>query len=335
MKKVISIITLAFFSTSLFAARLPTSKEGIDIYNRLKNNSSIIDIISIVKNDKLDLVAVFPVNNSNGQMIKRSGVSVFAGDLISLRLNSNNPVGNLQENLHLLDLLIDQGVNVNIKQTGDGYGGTDFWNGNATLVTMAADACSLETIKLLERKGADLGAETFNWARALHQATQRSEDTDQPCKDVAEYLINKARVSDFYTLKSLFFTNDTREKFIQGNYIDQSLTDYLKTKIRETLSVSFSKRPEGDEPSDEWVNDFLERISMPTTEQKDWWATQDEGHKAWACYYSTFDEAVAGFNTIGMTKEWLRTNSIGGIYTFGSFSNFMVYDFTDYCNSIK
>jgi hypothetical protein len=336
MKKVISIFTLAFFSTTLFAARLPTENEGVDIVKKIINNTSVSDIISIVKNDKLDLVSEFINIYSNGNMKKVSGRSYFAGTIISKRLNTANPVGSLQENLYLLDLIIGKGVNLNIKQSGEGYGGVDFWNGDASLATMAADACSLETIKLLEKKGADLGAETFNWARAFNKATLLSAPLDQKCKDVAEYLISKSNQSDVSTIRSFLYSNTSNNNFLNGVDIDQSLSENLREEISNRLNIKFSKHPDGETPSEEWYQDFAERFKTPFSLENDWFSSQNDNHKAWACYLSTIDESVVGFNSIGLSNEWLTSNPIGDPFAFFAvFSKTMVYDFTNYCNSIK
>jgi len=327
------ILTLAIFSTSVFAARLPTNEEGEDISSKIENNKSVSDLISLVKSDKLDFISQF----NSGKMIKTPGKSVFASSLIVERLNTQSPKGNLQENLTLLSLIIDRGVDLNMKQTDQTskYGGTGFWNGEATLVTMAAEACSLDTIKLLEKKGADLGAETFNWARAFNQATLRTSPMDQPCKDVAEYLLSKSRTSDLNTIRSFLYSEAHGDKFLNGQDLDQSLSDNLKNQIFNTLNIKFSKLPDGEAPTQEWYEDFADNFGKPFIDSSDWWARQDDNHKAWACYLSTFDEAVSGFNTIGMSNDWLTSNSIGGPFIFGVFSKWMVNDFAGYCNSLK
>lgn len=335
MKNILSIFALTITSANLWAARVPTLDEGLTISKKIENNQSVSDLISLVKSDKLDFIVVYS-NDNTKMMSKVTGKSTFAASVIVERLNSQNPKGNTQENLLLLDAIISKGVDVNLKQTDDTkYGGKDFWKGDVTLVTMAAESCSLDTIKLLEKRGADLGAETFNWARAFNQATLRTAPLDQPCKDVAEYLLSKSRTSDLYTIRSFLYSEAHGDKFLNGQDIDQSLSDNLKTQIFNTLNIKFSKLPDGEAPTQEWYEYFAEEVAKPYLSNSDWWATQDDNHKAWACYLSTFDEAVSGFNTIGMSNDWLTSNSIGGPFVFAVFSKWMVNDFAGYCNSIK
>lgn len=333
MKKL--ILTLAIISTSAFAGRIPTLEEGLSISKKIESSQSVSDLISLVKSNKLDFIVVYSNDNSK-MMSKVAGMSTFASSVIVERLNTWAPKGNIQENLSLLDAIITQGADVNLKQTDNTkYGGKEFWNGRATFVTMAAEACSLDAIKLLEKRGADLGAETFNWARAFNQATLRTLPMDQPCKDTAEYLLSKARMSDLYTIRSLLYSEAHGDKFLNGQDIDQSLNDNLKSQIFNMLRIKFSKLPDGEAPTQEWYEYFAEEVAKPYLSNSDWWAEQDDNHKAWACYLSTFDEAVTGFNTIGMTNDWLTSNSIGGPYIFAVFSKWMVNDFAGYCNSLK
>lgn len=334
MKKVISIITLSFLSTSVFAARLPTADEGQVLFNKIKSSASIADIATLLKNDKLDLVSEF----HKGSAIKKPGRSSYAASIIVDRMNTSKPVGSISENLNILDLIISKGVDVNAVQTdNDKYvSQSDFWDAQSTLVTMAAEACSIEAIKLLEKRGADLGAETFNWARAFNQATLRSVPYDQPCKDVAEYLITKSNRSDISTIRSFLYSNTSNDNFLNGVDIDQSLSENLREEISKKLNIKFSKRPDGETPSEEWYQDFADRFKTPFSNEGDWFSEQDDNHKAWACYLSTIDEAVAGFNSIGLSNDWLTSNSIGDPFpSFAFFSKSKVEYFTNYCNSIK
>jgi hypothetical protein len=86
---------------------------------------------------------------------------------------------------------------------------------------------------------------------------------------------------------------------------------------------------------EEWLNVGVAAGQDRDNDTLNWWSQQSDSQKAWACYYSSFDEAIQGYHNLGISDDDLTTKSVGGSYTMSRFSNFMVRVFANYCNSLK
>lgn len=321
------------FSSGIFGLTNLSQNEYQNISIKLAKDENITNLTNYLIQKNINLKLTY--NNFN--YIEDSNKSVFAGEIISNRLNESNIKGNKGDSLRLLEFILKSGANTNVVQhDGSNYRGSDFFNGNQTLVTMAADACSLDTIKLLQKYGADLSQETFYWTRPLKEL---KVENSKPCIETANYLAKFNTSNDFYTLWSFLFPKSSGNSFLYGNDIDASIDDQLRTYFKDKLNITFSKKPNSNEPSDDWYNDFQNRLSKPYGQDVDdtdtWWNSQSDDLKAWACYYSTFDEARSGFNKVGYTDDDMTKTAIGGPFIFKYYSNFLVHTFSDYCDSIK
>jgi hypothetical protein len=330
MKKMISIIVLTLISTSVFAARLPTEAEYKSIHDKIANASTISDVIALFQNDKISPFATW-----DDKVTSVSGHSDFAYTLVHFRFNPEKPIGLTSENIQLLKIFKMKGVELNNVIS-------PFVN--MTLAEIASRQCSLDALKALESLGADLSNNNAYWSMAFNRSFSAGLGTEmqKACSDTIVFMSEKNKIINLHNIDQIFYPDElnTRGAFTKGLAFDQ-LPKQSISVLGKQLNVSFSKKPDGDEPSDDWYENFEKFIGTANGQDQypqhaiEWWNGLSTSDKAWACYYSSFDEGVQAFHSIGLTDEWLTTYSVGGLYIFTAFSKFMVYTFAPYCNSLK
>ena len=128
----------------------------------------------------------------------------------------------------------------------------------------------------------------------------------------------------------------------RGAQLDKVLSEELKLKLMSKFGIKLSKRPAGEKPSDDWAGALIESgISSDNDREHrrknyylNWWPQFTENEKAWACYYSTFDELVPVLELIGFSEDHIMHKPITSKFS-GSFGEFGVKIFKPYCDSIR
>lgn len=348
MKKIILSLTLLMISATSFGGNIPTTEEYRAIMDMIGSDVTLKGLIRDIKNGKINPIT----ENEGGVIISRPGRSGFGTSLINRRFNVNNLIGDEKENLELLELIIKKGMGVNVLQP-------DFGDklGEATPLERGALVCSMPAINLLLKNGADPTLEGFYFVRShkkgIYFYEEEEEETikrrREKCAEVTDFMLKKAgeRPLSLWDTREVFDSNKPNDLYmslLNGWEIDQ-YSDESKNIIHTKFGIKFSKRPSGDEPSDEWWGDFKDGFesgagtniggTLGDSGQKQW-ARFSNTEKEWACYYSTIDEIVTAFNKLGFDDNSLVSTDI---FKTGRFSltldQFSVYTFGRYCNSIK
>jgi hypothetical protein len=339
MKSIFTIL-LVLSTTAAFAARIPTMAE-FDKYEALiKTSPSVSSMINDIKSGKISPIVQFKESNGIRGVVSRPGLSDFAGYTILSRFDARTPIGSEQENLELLRVILKAGVDVNIPENSR----VDYLNN--TLMDVASSVCSISAINLLIANGADQSLEDFYWVKAYRNwfdATTGSQ-FEKNCADVMNLLADKAKSVSMFSIQQLFFPGIDRNQsslgaFGEGESLDGSMPSTVKASLTN-LGITLSSKPDGDSPDEAWMKEEWLNVGVAAGQDRDsetitWWNNQSEQQKAWACYYSSFDEAIQGYHNLGISDDDLTTKSVGGSYTMSRFSNFMVRVFANYCNSLK
>jgi hypothetical protein len=320
MKSFLTILIL-YSSSIAFASKVPTMDEFDKYANQISGSSSVASIIKDIKTGKINLIAEFRRDNDgkNARIISIPGRSSFASQIIEHRFDARKPLGNEQENLLLLDTIIKSGVDLNIIQTDN----------------------------LSFQNGANPSLEDFYWVKAFRQwfDADSGSQFEKNCFDVADQLSDKSNTLGMYAIEKLFFPFTSKDygrlgSFSQGGPLDIDLSPKMKSNLESNLGIKLSTRPEGDAPTDEWTNEFFSMMSVVRGQDdhsrgQNWWNGLSDTEKKWACYASSFDEALTAYHNLGITDEELTTKTVGGSYVIFPFDKFPVYVFGPYCNSIK
>jgi hypothetical protein len=337
MKSFLTVL-LVISSSVTFAARLPTVKELLSYEDQIRNSSSISSILRDIKNGKID--PIVSLDRTTNTIYVEAGVSEMAYTLIKNRFDVRKPLGNEQENLDLLYTIIKSGVNLNYLPD------PKFDENIRSLMDEAATTCSPSAVNILIKNGANPALEDFYWVKAFNQwlDSESGSQFEKNCLAVADLLSDKSNSLGMYAIEKLFFPKEDRNShlgsFSQGANLAENFTQKMKDSLENNLGIKLSKLPDGDEPSKDWYKVYYDSIAVARGQDyrnvgQDWWNDLTDTEKAWACYYSSFDEALTAYHNLGITDETLTTKSVGGSYVIFAFDKFPVYVFGPYCNSIK
>lgn len=342
MKSLLVILMLMSASMS-FAARIPTLEEFNRYSNLIMQSPSVASLISDIKLGKINPMTEIVWNNEKmkREIVSNPGRSSFASQVIVSRFDARKPLGNEQENLDLLNAIIQSGVNLNIAQTDNG----DYQNNS--LMDVATKFCSLSAVNLLIKDGANPSLEDFYWVQAFNNWYDAESDSafEKNCFAVADLMVNKAQSLSMKTIPMLFFpyideARGSVGSFVNGHKLEGNLSANMKNALADNLGITLSERPSGDLPDETWFNDFKDVMATGIGQDYQergitWWNKQSDVQRAWACYFSSFDETLTALHNLGYSDEELTTKSIGGSYIMKIFNKFPVYVFGPYCNSLK
>ncbi len=350
------LITLFIFSTSISADDNASLLRKAESASELVDHSeSLQSLISEINNGTFD--PMFYVDDSQlGKEIYTSSSehSPLFNRTVKYRMSYeklDDYVGSQEENLNFLKLLIKKGFNVNAVQPTNVHGiSSDYLK---FPIYIASRACNISVINLLLQNGADPSADQTSWSSALYTSYKQKEDSRRlDCQIVAEYMLSKAKSVAAIDVYKLFGSGDTSSKkassWIGGDVVQENFTPQMIETFNKRFGVKFSTKPSGDEPSDEWFEQFRDHLErpfrngdLPAHKQEDfarvWFNSQSSSLKAWACYYSTFDEGYDLLLKDGQTDDWLMTcpppgQPGGQSRCYGSWAP---KEFRAYCKSIK
>lgn len=334
MKSILAL-SILFLTTSVFAAKIPSEKESLDIINMIKKGQSIAPIIKSIRSNKLD-----PFYGFNLGPISTPGNSYLAAAILSVRMSLNNPVGSEAENVELLRIIIDKGLSVNQKQSdGD-------WFMNNTLLDLASRECNTSAVDLLLSNGADPKREDFYWTNSLYKSFnyELNSPNDMKCASmVLKFLDTTDKISLETAYKFLSGRFDMVDNpLLKGAMLDIDLKPEIKEKLAEKFDVNPSPRPITEEPSGDWFSVFKKHLGQPGSSSdrpgpdnyKNWWPQYSENEKAWACYYSSFDELYPLLLKIGLSEDQIMHQPLTSAYA-SAFGEFAVKIFVPFCNSLR
>ena len=340
--KLIFIMMISVFTLSAHAdTRLPTYAESKSIISLLDSNNSIRPLIDEIKSKRLS-----PFYEVHGDIISRKGRSALFHTLIDRRfdLGSKNK-GDLKENLELLELIIQMGLNINIEQPINMIDKED-----KTPLHLLSRNCSIELFNLFTKHGADPSLDNTLWshANALSRNKNLDTTTKAKCAFVAEYLLSNANGLSARTIYANYAEWDGEIDFSGGEILRPNTSINMIKIFKDRFSVNFSTEPSSEIPSDEWYEEFLKHFKRPSmnysyenrTEEfaRNWWEAQPLELKKWACYYSTFDEAITMLiNGAGEDPKWLASSSGSIMQTDASraYGEFAIETFVPYCQALK
>jgi len=337
MKSFLAVLFL-FSTSAVLAARIPTAKELMNYEDQIMNSNSVSQLLKDIKSGKID--PIVSMHHLNDTIYVEPGVSEIAHYVIQYRFDAKKPLGSDQENLDLLNTIINSGVNLNYLRA------PKFPNEIITLMDEAATACSPSAVNILIKNGANPSLEDFYWIKAFRQwfDAESNSQFEKNCFAVADQLSDKSNSLGMYAIERLFFpkvdTDANLGSFTEGGILETNFSQKMKDSLENKLGIKLSKLPDGDEPSKDWQKDFFINMSVARGQDdhnrgQNWWNGLTVTEKAWACYYSSFDEALTAYHNLGIMDETLITKSVGGSYVIFAFDKFPVYVFGPYCNSIK
>lgn len=335
MKSALVLMSI-FLASSVSAARLPNEKESIAITKMLKGAQSIKPLIDLIRSNQIDPFYKF----QNFEPFSTPGLSYIAATILTNRTTLDNPVGLESENLELLKVIIEKGLDVNQKQTN-----AETYRDN-TLLDLASRECSESVVELLVSSGADDTLEDFYWLNSFHKGFNYATGTinDIKCANLTMRFLESSKVIKFETaFRFLSGGYDlTYNPFLMGASLDLDVPNKMKNKLRDKFGLEASRRPTGAEPSGAWGEAFKKRLSAPSQNNDshgpmfylNWWPQYTDSEKAWACYYSSFDEMYPLLRSMGMSDEQIMHTPLPSKYA-NSFGEFAVKIFVPYCNSIR
>lgn len=336
MKFLTAFLLGSFLTSASLAAQIPSYKEYMQITKQIETEKSVRSIITQIKSGKLNPM----IEYYDGNILSKAGRSSLAALVIRFRLNSQAPIGDVNENIELLNVIKEKGLDVNIEQT------TNVDLTNNTFMDMAAKVCSVPAVNWLLQNGADPSLEDFYWVVAFRKwfAAESGSQHEKDCFAISDFFADKAQRISRYSARELFYpfideVNGGVGSFTEGANLIENFSPKMIESLKN-LGIKLSPRPEGELPSDEWYKTFTNHVGVAIGQDYEnrgniWFDKLTEKEKAWACYYSSFDEALVAFHQNGLTDEILTSKSIGGSYTMRVMSTFMVYKFGPYCNSLK
>lgn len=338
MKSIFVAMLLIVSSTVFAESRLPTMKEAKSIINLLESNNSIQQLTNYFKTGVITPFFSF----SNFQVISTPNESRISGILMA-RLKIDSPLGKESENLEMLKVLLDLGLDPNIPQT-DPVNVSE----NVHLLTLAALECSVPAVDLLLSKGARIATDNHLWLQTSYKGYNYDAGSKQDldCSSLTtKFLepVEKLSLKLSYLLLSGTF-NSLSNEFDKGFMLFDGYNQEIKDKLTEKFGIKPSIRPNSDFRGDEWVANFQERFAQPSplNDQggpdfhKNWWGKYTDEEKEWACFISTFDELYPQLKKLGYTDEEIMEKKIVAEVRGGArFGRFAVEIFTPYCDSIR
>jgi len=347
MKSLVSFLTLAIFSINLYAAgEIGSYNEVQARMANIREGKFLKEMSEDIKNDLLEPMVEFdnftPVRSNLNK-------SVYFGAIMEGQFD---PLSGLQfykrEALEFVKVLVDKGIDLNSNHYYLSGSGTRKVNAMA----LASGYCSDELINLFIKNGGDLNSDKSLWVRARNKSFSLKDGSQEQkkCLELSESLLEKSEV-DLHVIYDLFARYPEmphRNELSFGSNVpfEANFSPRTIEIFKNRFGVKGSMRPNGNDPADDWFNEFRGHMERPTgnsldgrTKREDlaraWWAKQSEINKAWACYYSSFDEAMEFFFQAGIDMDWLITISRGNDWWATGFGAFAVYDFRSYCNSLK
>jgi hypothetical protein len=337
MKSVLVAITFVL-SSSVFAARLPTVNESISIENSLKKSSSIRDIINLINNNKID-----PFYRDAGMdgYVASPGQSMLATALLKDRMKLDAPLGSQSENLELLALLIKKGLNLNIMH--EEFSSSE----KKSLLNRASSECATSAIDLLISKGADQAFEDFYWLNSLYKSFDYDAGSinDTKCSGLVLKFLDSAKGISLETAYRFLSGgyNLTNNPFLNGSMLAEFLSEDIKAKLHDSFGIiKPSTRPSKVNLGEQWFKNFKDRFGQPTSSTDvhgsnfylNWWPQYSAIEKAWACYFSSFDEMYPLLKDMGLSDDQIMHQPLTSKYA-AEFGEFAVKVFVPYCNSIR
>lgn len=354
MKKL--IIVLLLFITSAISAE--TKKETRDrlivLQEQIEKSPSIQSIINNINNNLFDPIYTFDTDSG---LRNEPGFSGVFNSVIKNRLSVFKPVGDQQENLELLKIVISKGIDVNKPQTLKAFAPVFAWVNPAYPfypLMIASEVCSIPAINLLLNSGASLSVSNDFWVPALHSYNKlkgTQVEASNECRKASEFFLSKTTsfsAKEAYKQFSYDFeTNDV--SFIGGDVIADNYSPQMIALFAQKFNLKFSRRPMGDEPDDVWFNEFRKHLERPAINDlfddrfkyedwaKAWWANQSSVMRSWACYYSTIDETLSLLIDDGADIDWLINRPASGneSWKYRGYGSFAVNTFREYCTSLK
>ena len=292
-------ILVSLFSYNAFAVGISSVNDFTKIQESIVNDKSITQLVKDFKKNKILVHQEY----DNGKILSKTGRSSFASLLVEYRLNGIKPIGDMNENLDLLNFFINNGVDVNAIQTDNDH----FLNNS--LGDVASRSCSIDAIKLLEKNGEDFTKENFLWVDAYNASTlfPLGSKEYKTCINVAEYMITKSNDSNLDVLHRLFYPID--DYFSKGEELDQYFSPFLKKFLNDNLNITLSKRPNSPRPTSDAFLYFKKEIFLIVFDGDDIakeWSALSNDEKEWACYLSSFDEFVEVLNNWGFTDNQIE-----------------------------
>ncbi len=350
-------LTLFLLVTPIFAEDnsilLKKAESASDL---IDHSESLKGLISEINNGTFD--PMFYVDDSlpGGQEIYTSSEehSPLFNRAVKYRMSyekSDSFVGSQEENLNFLKLLIKKGFNVNTVQPTNVHGiSSDYLK---FPIYTASRACNTSVINLLLQNGADPSADKTSWSSALYVSQNQSEDQKKlDCQIVAEYMLSKTKSISSVDVYRQFAYGDPSSKkdssWIGGDAIQDNYTSQMIETLKNRFGVVFSSQPSGSEPSDKWFEEFRNHLERPRESfdhpsgkfeenARAWFNTQPATLKAWACYYSTFDEGFDLLLKDGQKEDWLISCPPAGQpgWEKRCYGKWAVKEFRSYCKNIR
>ena len=342
MKLLLTIILTIFTVNSYAESRLPTEQEFEEINKTLDSNDSLRPIIKAVNENKLN-----PIYEWYGTVVSKPGrSSLFLGLLLKRFDVDSGYKGDLKENLELLELLINKGVNLNVKQP------SNFLNTEDLIpLSFVSTSCSIDLLNLLIENGADPSLDSNLWIMSNYLSTSEklSAPIRKDCALIAEYFLSNAKNLKPRTIHLQFGLNGEEEDFTGGENLRSYLSPSMIDIFNSNFGVKFSVEPTSEIPSDEWYEQFLFYLKRPVSDDyfqdqrinykkaNAWWENQSKDLKQWACYYSTFDEVIGLLVQAGQEESMLMTSPtiLMASWRYRSYGVFSIKVFKPYCDSIK
>lgn len=339
MKNLISLFAVALFSTSVFAARVPTADEWWQQLNDFEKAPSIAKYIDYLKKDKYDmLTSIAPVGV---EVLRTPGKSHFAISTVRDRLNPLAPLGSVEENLTFLKLLVAKGLDVNGQQS-------DMQFYKLSMLEAASKNCSSDALNFLFMNGVVNEQDSSLWINSLfNQSFRASESMTTECVKSTRLLIKGQRNilvenGDWHAL----FQSEAlgiMAKFNLGAILIQRLSvdQEIGQTLKKILNINPSKKPVSPRPSEEFLNKLDEMINTPhNVSDVDarmiyFWNTLTPDQKEWACYRSSLDEGLEYLQSRGYDLNELKTKPLLKMYNVDAFGPSWIDVIFPYCESLK
>ena len=306
MKFTLIIFFVLYSMNSFSAGRLPTTEE-LDSFEKMINSDDSIDpIIRLIENGEIDPFFHYdPI--LDGAVSSKNKTSLF-NTVVIKRMNAFTGFKGIeQENIKLLKLLIAKGVDTNLVQSTSTITSAD--SKMFLPLQVASSSCSASVVSLLLEAGANPSANPNIWIFAFNRSQSDTDNSiKDKCRKISEYFLSKAPYLENSTVFSFFATPSSRREmsFVGGDGIEYDFTPEMIRQFDIRFGVKISKKPTTNEPDDAWFEIFLKHLERPAPNTrgddrpfaqsedraKEWWSELSADSKAWACYYSTFDEAI-------------------------------------------
>lgn len=330
-------------------------QKAVSVSNEIDHGQSLKNILNEINSNTFN--PMFYVDDSqSGQRIYKpsSNISPLFNRVVRSRMSiedNDSMVGSQEENLDFLKLLIKKGFNSNTYQPVYVYGiSSDYIQ---YPIFVASKACSIPVVNLLLQNGADASVDNRSWSGAYYTSLVQDEGKKKlDCQIIAEFMLSKAKTIATLDIYKQFGkgdpTSDKSASWIGGDVISENYSPQILDIIKNRFGVKFSKRPVSDEPSDQWFEQFRKHLERPLMNgnydvlkwedfARAWFNSQSEDLKSWACYYSTFDEAVDLLVLDGNDEDLMSTcpapgQPSGPLRCNGTWA---VKEFRSFCKSIK